>query len=839
MEDRDKTKEQLLDELESIRKRIVRLGQSESKYRHIAEEAQRSRSFLSTLSRMPPMLLRAEDELEVFRKSCTLIAELDFVKFVWIGLVEKGSFDVKPVAYAGFEPEYVHAIRVTWDDSDYGMGPTGMAIRTRQPSIMRDINDDPRYEPWRKEAVRRGYCSSMAVALSLPILHEEEEEVIGSLNVYSDRRNAFQGDEVAFLEAVARDIAVCLVTLRVQEKLRNSELSLTMIKKRLQHILDSNPAVIYSCRPEGNYTPTFVSGNIKAQLGYEPSEFLEDPEFWANHIHPEDAPRVFAELSPLFEKDYYSHIYRFQHKNGSYRWMYDELKLIRDEKGNPMEIVGYWTDLTEFKELEQTQQEMHERFRVLFEQAAESIIVVDLETGALVEFNEKAHDNLGYTRDEFSKLRIADFEVAESPEEITRHLQKIMREGADTFETKHRTKDGKIRDVQASSRSIKIKGENLVQTIWLDITARKKMEKELKKERDNARKYFDIAGVILVAIDSNQKVRLINRRGCEVLGYNQEEIVGKNWIDNFIPPRLKPDLIAVSQKLLTGDIEAFEHYENPILTRSGEERIIAWHNTLLRDDSGNVIGHLSSGEDITERKRMEEELRQSREQLRELAAHLEDTREEERTAISHEIHDELGQLLTGLKMDIMSARRRLTEDQPYLQGKMTSALSLIDETMARIRRISGELRPVLLDDLGLAPAIKLATKQFCERAGTRCTVRLEPMETSLMPNMALAIFRVFQEAITNIARHAEASEVSLKLRQRQNNIVLEVRDNGKGITEDKLNDAKSFGLQGMRERARRWGGKVDIQGTPGKGTAVILTVPIRDEGANNDKSTTG
>ena len=172
-----------------------------------------------------------------------------------------------------------------------------------------------------------------------------------------------------------------------------------------------------------------------------------------------------------------------------------------------------------------------------------------------------------------------------------------------------------------------------------DITERKQAEEELRKEKDTAQQYLDIAGVMLVAIDKTGKVVLINKKGCEILGYEEEEIIGKNWFKNFIPEWLRKDLIPISKQLLAGDVEVAEYYENPILAKSGKERMIAWHNTIIKDGDGNIIGHLSSGEDITDQLRAEEEKRQ-------MEAHLSQAQKLESigtlaSGVAHEINNPL------------------------------------------------------------------------------------------------------------------------------------------------------------------------------------------------------
>jgi PAS domain S-box-containing protein len=176
-------------------------------------------------------------------------------------------------------------------------------------------------------------------------------------------------------------------------------------------------------------------------------------------------------------------------------------------------------------------------------------------------------------------------------------------------------KDGSKVLVETRSYPVEIGGQTVVLGIARDITERKKAEEAVRKERDKAQKYLDIAGVIFVVLDAKGKVTLINKKGCEVLGYKEEEIIGKNWFDNFLPEEIKDNVAKVFNKLIAGEIEPAEYNENPVITKSGEERIIAWHNTVLRNEQGAITATLTSGQDITERKLADEFLRVSREKI--------------------------------------------------------------------------------------------------------------------------------------------------------------------------------------------------------------------------------
>ncbi len=234
-----------------------------------------------------------------------------------------------------------------------------------------------------------------------------------------------------------------------------------------------------------------------------------------------------------------------------------------------------------------------------------------------------------------------------------------------------------------------------------------------------------------------------------------------------------------------------------------------------------------------------EELRSSYEQLRALAAHIQFIREEERARIAREIHDELGQALTALKIDLSWLGDQFTESrrsgdlsqttgeaQPIL-AKIQSMFGLIDMTIQSVRRIATELRPGMLDDLGLVAAIEWQAQDFQRRTGIQCKLFIESEEDAVLDKeLSTALFRIFQETLTNVARHAQATKVNITLTESTGTLRLEIEDNGKGITEEDISDPKSLGLLGTRERALLFGGDVNITGSPGKGTRISVSIPL-------------
>ncbi len=234
-------------------------------------------------------------------------------------------------------------------------------------------------------------------------------------------------------------------------------------------------------------------------------------------------------------------------------------------------------------------------------------------------------------------------------------------------------------------------------------------------------------------------------------------------------------------------------------------------------------------QEIAERFRAEAELNQSQARLRDLASHLQIIREGERTEIAREIHDELGQALTALKMDVHWLGLRLPDEQPLLSDKTKSMARLIDATVQAVRRISSELRPKLLDDLGLSAAMEWQANEFSQRSGIPCDFRSEPEDIILDQARSTAVFRIFQETLTNIARHAEATEVEAVLKENDGKIELFVHDDGKGITPEQSSESTSLGIIGMRERVLSLAGELNLSGSPETGTTVQVSIPLERE----------
>ena len=239
-----------------------------------------------------------------------------------------------------------------------------------------------------------------------------------------------------------------------------------------------------------------------------------------------------------------------------------------------------------------------------------------------------------------------------------------------------------------------------------------------------------------------------------------------------------------------------------------------------------VTRALREAQDRFAHRQAEEQLRESHEQLRALSVYLQTVREEERTRIAREVHDELGQALTGCKLDLSWIASKLPKDQKALLAKTKALTGHIDSTIQMVRRIATELRPGILDHLGLAAALEWQANEFQTRTGIKCDVQADVGDTSVNPDSTTTLFRIFQETLTNVIRHAGATRVMVQLKEAGDQIVMEVKDNGRGISREEIANTRSMGLLGMRERAMLLGGEFKVgKSSGGKGTKVTVSIP--------------
>lgn len=348
--------------------------------------------------------------------------------------------------------------------------------------------------------------------------------------------------------------------------------------------------------------------------------------------------------------------------------------------------------------------------------------------------------------------------------------------------------------------------------------------RRLKKEKDFSSSIVDTNPALIITLDSEKRVVHFNK-SCELIsGYNSDEITGRFFKDI---PIVREEIFSTDGTNL-GDIQDKfpTYFESQWISKTGKKCIIAWSTIEFQNPVGGV-NWILSGIDITEQKKAEEALNKSHQQLQNLSAHLQTVREEERTRIAREIHDELGQLLSTLLLDISWLENQISNDNKDKElEKLKSMSMIIENAIGQVQQITSELRPSLLDDLGLLPAIERQVKEFSKKTGIHCKVIIDNKNIKINREISTTIFRIIQESLTNVMRHANASKVTISLRLVESNLLLEIRDNGIGISEEKINAQNSLGLLGIRERVRSIKGELEIMGNPQKGTVVKVSIKL-------------
>jgi two-component system, NarL family, sensor histidine kinase UhpB len=352
--------------------------------------------------------------------------------------------------------------------------------------------------------------------------------------------------------------------------------------------------------------------------------------------------------------------------------------------------------------------------------------------------------------------------------------------------------------------------------------AQRKLAKEfLPQSQDSLRLIIDTIPTMAWTVRPDGAVDFVNQRWLDYTGLSMEQEIEEPT--GVVHPE---DLPRVMKKWL-GDMAAGNPSEDEMRLRQagGEYRWFLIRTVPLRDETGTIVKWFGTSTEIEDRKQAEDALQCSLEELRALAARLQSVREEERTRVAREIHDELGQALTGIMLESASLIRELPKDAKQQTNRAELIMKLADETIQTVRRISTELRPGILDDLGLMDAVEWVAEDFQARRGTEVQLTLPGFALPIDRERATALFRILQEALTNVAQHANATQVSVRLAEEAGILTLEIHDNGQGITAEQLSASDSLGILGMRERCLLLGGELIVSGVPAFGTTVTVRMP--------------
>ncbi|GAB4203455.1 MAG: hypothetical protein Fur006_57790 [Coleofasciculaceae cyanobacterium] len=475
--------------------------------------------------------------------------------------------------------------------------------------------------------------------------------------------------------------------------------------RRLQYLVSSSPSLIFSAKPTGDYGATYITENVVNLLGYEAREVLEDSQFWADRIHPDDVERILSELEKVGEQPYYSHEYRFRRADGTYCWLFAQLRLMRDEAGKPLEILGYLIDISDRKRTEAAQQETERRWRSLLENV--QLVVVGLCQRGNVEY---------------------------------------------------------------------------VNPFFLSLT-----------------------------------------------GYTQAEVLGKNWFKHFIPPSHQPQMRSVFSDIL--EDKCHTYHQNPIVTKSGEQRLIAWNNTLLQDVEGNTIGTMSIGEDITQRQAIER------------------IKNEFISIVSHELRTPL----TAIRGSLGLLAAGIYDNKPEKAKRMVE-IALMDSD--RLVRLVNDILDLERLDSGKV----MLVKEICDATdlmqrsveAVQAIADCEGITISIIPVSARvwaapdSIIQTLTNLLSNAIKFSPThTSITLTAQSQPDYVVFQVKDQGRGIPADKLeiifgrfqqvdvSDSRQKGGTGLglaicQSIVQQHGGRIWAQSTLGEGSTFYFTLPVSE-----------
>jgi len=499
-------------------------------------------------------------------------------------------------------------------------------------------------------------------------------------------------------------------------------------------------------------------------------------------------------------------------------------------------------DISERKAAEYALQESEARMRAIFETAVDAILTIDTE-GKIDRFNPAAQRLFGYAAEEVMGKNVSMLMPSPDRERHDGYLKHYQETGQKKIigigrEVSGKRKDGSIFPMDLSVAETVVGERRMFTGIVRDVTERHEAIKAMRREfraleekrqaEAKFRKLVEQVQAIIYIVDPKEPDRLMYiSPQIKMLGFTPEE-----WLDD---PELPVRQIHVEDRKLA--MEAIYRCRSQGLPLRTEYRLMARNGRALwfrdeaeavTDDSGRHMFMQGILVNITQNKLAEEALRHSQDELRRLAAHQEQVKEEERTRIAREIHDELGGQLTSIKayvsVSVEQAKARGEQPDPLL----TDAADMAKSAIETVRRVITDLRPSVLDQLGVWAALEWYAGRVQQMSGIRCLCKIDDSVADFEVDAELStmLFRVVQEALTNVVRHADASEVQISARLQSGVVVLEVVDNGKGIDTERLLNRESMGLLGMYERTRHFGGELKVSGIPGKGTSVVLRLNV-------------
>jgi PAS domain S-box-containing protein len=643
-----------------------------------------------------------------------------------------------------------------------------------------------------------------------------------------------------YLLTEKEDYFIISIVRDITERKRGEE-ELFAAKSRLEYLLTSSPAVIYKCKPSGDYAANFISENVKDQMGYEPDDFTSEASFWADRIHPDDAPRIFEGLKALFEKGTLVHEYRFLCKDGSYRWMHDELNLMRDKDGNPFEIVGSWHDITERKLAEEALWESKEKYRMLVELAQEGIWAIDKD--ACTTFvNPRMATMLGYTVDEMQGVHLFSFMDEKGVEIAKQNLERRKQGIEEQHDFEFIRKDGSRIYTSIETNPLYDYGNYIGALACVaDITERRRAEEALRESKEKVRLLLDSTAEAIYGVDRDGNCTFCNSSFLRHMRYEKEEdLLGKNMhklihhthVDGTEYPVEK---CKIYESLVKGEGVSVDE---EVLWRADGSSFYVEYWSYPMYKGNEIIGAVVSFTDITERKQAEakmkmltEELKRSNQELKQFAA-----------VAAHDLQSPLLAFISALRLLERKTEGKLDQEAEeyisHIKDRSSSMLTVIRSLLEYAHMNTSSSKFKLVNSEAI---LKGALVNLMADIESRGVVIIHDQLPEIMGDAPL-LTQVLQNLISNAIKFCdkEPPEVHISAKKRGMEWVFSVKDNGVGIEPKYAKrifeifqrahargsySGTGIGLATCKKIVELHGGRIWVKSEPGKGSTFFFAIP--------------
>lgn len=662
------------------------------------------------------------------------------------------------------------------------------------------------------------------------------------------RANRTHASRIILIGGLIGSLMLFCVSLLLEARKRQNRLHEER-NQRFRSLFEQNPDAVYSfdllgCFSEANTATAEIAGLPVDQLIGRPFTSLIAPEYI------ESAHRLFKLASAGTPSHGELAIINAAGKH--IELSTTNLPILVE--GRVTGVFGIAKDTTQRKQAEALNRQMRQFLDAAIENLPTMLFVKEARTLRFIAWNKASEELTGIPREEIIGKTDYDLFAKEAADHFTTTDRSILSSGTtrDIAEEPLNTRHQGIRwlhtrkvpfkmgdaeyllgisediterrqaeeDLMKAHTELENRVKQRTQALRGEIEARKESEQALLESEEKYRSIFEQAPVGIAHIGLDGKWLKVNQKFSEIVGYSAEELASLTYTDITHPDDLAKSLELV--RLVKEREKASVSTEKRYIRKDGSEVwVLVTRSAIIgRDDRTQYF--LSIIEDITQRKQAEAA-------FRELTGHLHAVREDERARIAREIHDELGGVLAAVKFDLSIPTRQGDQGPNGAAHRNQETIRLVDNAILALRRIMADLRPSVLDDLGLWAALEWQAMEFQTRMGVATQFRLKGDEIDIEPNRATALFRMVQESLNNVAKHAQATEVKILATTTADTIIIRVRDNGRGFTRNGTPPAKSFGILGMQERAQAFGGVVKINGRPGEGTTVSIKFPLGGE----------